>query len=77
MQRRCPSCGSLDVRRSNTRDRRRNPRAPCCGRAIAAATAAQLFWVVSARTYRIVGIFLGVSLLVAAVVALLVAALGE
>lgn len=74
MQRRCPSCGSLDVRRSNTRDRDEDPRTLLRSR-YRCRTCSELFWVVSARTYRSVGIFVGVSLLVTAVVALLVAAL--
>lgn len=76
MQRRCPSCGSLDVRRSNTRDRDEAPRTLLRSR-YRCRTCSELFWVVSARTYRIVGIFLGVSLLTVVVLALLIAALGE
>jgi uncharacterized protein with PIN domain len=76
MHRRCPSCGSLDVRRSNTRDRDEPPRTLLRSRYRCRKCSA-LFWVVSARTYRIVGIVLGVSLLTAAVLALLIAALGD
>jgi hypothetical protein len=76
MQRRCPSCGSLDVRRSNTHDLDESPRTLLRSR-YRCRRCSELFWVVSARTYRIAGIFLGVGLLTAAVVALLIAALGE
>ena len=73
MQRQCPSCGTFDVRRSSSRDRAESTqtlfrsRYRCRG-------CTELFWVISARTYRIGGILLGVNLVVFAVVALLVTA---
>ena len=75
MQRKCPGCGSFDVRRSNGGDSDETPQTLLRSR-YRCRGCNELFWVISARTYRIIGAFLGVNLLVFAMVALLVAAVG-
>ena len=76
MQRRCPSCGSLDVRRSNVHDAEGPARTRLQSR-YRCRSCRELFWVVSARAYRFVGIYLGLTLLVFAVVALMLAAIAD
>ena len=73
MQRHCPTCGSYDVRRSNARDSDDAARTLLRSR-YRCRSCSDLFWVVSARAYRLASVLLALNLVVFAVVALLVVA---
>jgi hypothetical protein len=75
MQRQCPKCGTLDVRRSCLGDDT-GPAQTAFRSRYRCRRCSELFWVISARTYRIAGYVLGVNLVVVALMAMLVAAYG-
>ena len=62
MQRRCPDCGSTGVRRSNPGDLNDEPATTLLRSRYYCRNCSKLFWVVSARTYRIGGVVFGFAL---------------
>ena len=71
MQRKCPNCGSTEVRRSGDRDLGEPSRTMFRSR-YHCRSCRRLFWVISARTYRVAGLLVGVGLLAFAVIAVFV-----
>ena len=71
MQRTCPNCASTDVRRSHPGDLD-EPSTTLLRSRYYCRKCTKLFWVLSARTYRIGGIALGFTLLLLVAVALIV-----
>ena len=69
MQRRCPNCGSTGVRRSHPGDLD-EPATTLLRSRYYCRNCSKLFWVLSARTYRIGGIVLGLVLALLVTVAL-------
>ena len=72
MQRKCPDCASTDVRRSYRGDLDEPPTTLLRSRYYC-RRCRKLFWVMSARTYRIAGIVFGIVLTLLIAVALSVA----
>ena len=71
MQRRCPDCGSTGVRRSHLGDLD-EPATTLLRSRYYCRNCSKLFWVLSARTYRIAGIVFGLALTLLVTVALIV-----
>ncbi len=70
MQRKCPYCGGVEVRRSGSPDLDESARTLLRSR-YHCRSGRGLFWVISARTYQTNGFLLGLGLLVFVIVAFL------
>ena len=75
MQRRCPDCGSTGVRRSHPGDLD-EPATTLLRSRYYCRNCGKLFWVLSARTYRIAAIVFGIVLAMLITFALSVATAG-
>jgi len=71
MQRICPACASTDVRRSHPGDLN-EPSTTLLRSRYYCRKCRKLFWVLSARTYRVGGIGLGFALLLLVTITLIV-----
>ena len=71
MHRTCPGCASTDVRRSHPGDID-EPATTLLRSRYYCRKCRQVFWVLSARTYRIGGMVLGLALVLLVVIAIIV-----